>query len=144
MLSDMLETYQSVAEENLQKLTGRIAPDLAVVGDRELLPQLVSNLVENAIRHCPPGSELALSASRDANGITVAVADDGPGIPAEMRAKVFQRFFRLERSRTTEGTGLGLSLVAAVAALHRARVELSDNDPGLTVRVVFPPPDKIV
>lgn len=144
MLSDMLETYQSVAEENLQKLTGRIAPDLTVVGDRELLPQLVSNLVENAIRHCPPGSELSLSASPVTEGIAVMVADDGPGIPTELHAKVFQRFFRLERSRTTEGTGLGLSLVAAIAALHRARVELSDNDPGLTVRVVFPAPDKFV
>ncbi|MBV9990319.1 MAG: HAMP domain-containing protein [Alphaproteobacteria bacterium] len=139
MLADMLETYQSVAEENLQRLTGDIAPGLSVVGDRELLPQLVSNLVENAIRHCPAGSGISLEARRGAQGIEVAVADDGPGIPAEMRAKVFQRFFRLERSRTTEGTGLGLSLVAAIAALHRARVELSDNRPGLRVCIVFPP-----
>jgi signal transduction histidine kinase len=144
LLSDMLETYQAVAVENGRTLSAEIAPNLTVLGDRELLPQLFSNLIENAIRHCPSGSSIIIGARGNAETIEAWVADDGPGIPPELRAKALQRFFRLERSRTTEGTGLGLSLAAAVAGLHGARLELADNAPGLTVRVIFPTPHKTV
>src|SRR5580692_1314088 len=108
MLSDMVDTYQSVAEESGYVLTGKVAPGLFIVGDRELLPQLFSNLIENALRHSPKGSRIAAQANAVPEGIEVLIADNGPGIPREMREKVFQRFFRLERSRTTDGTGLGL------------------------------------
>lgn len=138
MLEAMIDTYRSVAEERGQSLTGNIANGLSIIGDRELLPQLFSNLVENAIRHSPTGARIRLEAVQTSGGIEVVVSDDGPGIPLESREKVFQRFFRLERSRTTDGTGLGLSLAAAIAALHHSHVELSDNHPGLRARMIFP------
>jgi len=144
MLGDMAETYQSVAEESGYVLTGEIAPRLFIVGDRELLPQLFSNLIENALRHSPKGSRIDVQANVVPEGAEVLIADNGPGIPLDMREKVFQRFFRLERSRTTEGTGLGLSLAGAISAQHGARIELSDNHPGLRVRLIFPAPNKTV
>lgn len=144
MLADMLETYQGIAEEKAQSLGGAIEPGLSISGDRELLPQLFSNLVENAIRHSPRGSAIALGARRDAGRVEAWVCDDGPGIQAELREKVLQRFFRLEQSRTTEGTGLGLSLASAIAGLHDTRLELDDNRPGLVVRVRFRESDKTV
>lgn len=144
MLDDMTETYQSVAEEKHQEIRSAIVPGLSIVGDRELLPQLFSNLIENAIRHAPEGSKIDVEARVVPAGLEISIADNGPGIPAEMREKVFQRFFRLERSRSTAGTGLGLSLAAAIAALHRARITLSDNRPGLRATVVFPSGDKSV
>ena len=140
MLDDMAETFQSVAEEHGQGIRAQIGTGLVVSGDIELLPQLFANLVENAIRHCPRASIIRVAAREIAGSVEVTIADSGPGIPAELREKVFQRFYRLERSRTTEGTGLGLSLVAAIAHLHGAAIELSDNDPGLKVRLMFPPP----
>jgi signal transduction histidine kinase len=143
LLTDMAETYASVAEEQSQTLTARVSEGLFIRGDRELLPQLFSNLIENAIRHCPKGAAISIAASvGHAGHAVVEIADTGPGIPADMREKVFQRFFRLERSRTTEGTGLGLSLSAAIAALHGATIDLSDNRPGLKVKLQFPAVDR--
>jgi len=140
MLADMVETYASVAEECGQILVGKIASGLRIQGDRELLPQLFSNLIENAIRHSPGGTEIVVAAALVAAGeVAVEITDTGPGIPADMWEKVFQRFFRLERSRTTDGTGLGLSLCAAIANLHGAAITLSDNRPGLKVTLQFPP-----
>ncbi len=140
LLDDMVETFQSVAEEHGQLIRAQVSPGLTLSGDRELLPQLLANLVENAIRHCPKASIIRVTARDIANGVEVTIADSGPGIPAELREKVFQRFYRLERSRTTEGTGLGLSLAAAIARLHGATIELLDNAPGLKVRLMFPLP----
>ncbi len=144
MLRDMADTYESVAEERSQHIAAAIPEGVKIRGDRELLPQLFSNLLENALRHCPPGAQIALSVSVEAKRVKVDIADDGPGIPADMQEKVFQRFFRLERSRTTEGTGLGLSLSAAIASLHGASIKLSDNQPGLKVSLEFPSDDQTV
>ena len=138
LLSGMVETYEFIAEEREQSLTAQIEPGLILSADRELLPQLFSNLIENAIRHCARGAKISIQARRSENGIEVDVSDNGPGIPTQMREKVFQRFFRLERSRTTEGTGLGLSLARALARLHGASISLLDNCPGLIVHLVFP------
>jgi len=131
-------TFQPVAEEQGRRLLSVIAPDVAISGDRELLLQLVTNLVENAIRHTPAGSTIELELKRDGTDIVAVVADDGPGIPPEHRAKVFRRFYRLDASRTTPGNGLGLSLVAAVAELHGAQISLRDRAPGLLVELRFP------
>ena len=100
--------------------------------------QMLANLVENAIRHCPPGASIVLSGRIDDGRVELSVADNGPGIPAEERDKVFRRLYRVEKSRTTPGSGLGLSLVKAVADLHGATVTLRDNAPGLVVAVSFP------
>jgi signal transduction histidine kinase len=137
LLSAMVEIYAPVAEAKGQSFTGAITPALAVRGDRDLLTQMFANLVENAIRHSPPGAEIALCASLQVGMIEAVVCDTGPGIPEQSRSKVFLRFFRVDESRTTAGSGLGLSLVAAVAALHDIEITLGDNHPGLRVMLRF-------
>lgn len=109
-----------------------------VAGDRHLLTQVLANLIENGLRHTPPGSTIRVDLSGSGDRVVLDVADDGPGIPADEREKVLRRLYRLEQSRTTEGSGLGLSLVAAICNLHGARLSLEDNNPGLRVRMVFP------
>jgi signal transduction histidine kinase len=94
--------------------------------------------VDNAIRYCPPGSHIRVQANAVHDHLEIAVCDTGPGIPAQEREKVLRPFYRLESSRTTEGSGLGLSLVAAIAKRHEAKLSLADNDPGLRVSVLFP------
>jgi signal transduction histidine kinase len=133
------ETYMPVAEDQGQFLTAKIDPGITTLGDRELLTQMLANLVENAIRHNAPGTKIGITLERTRRGELGAVADNGVGIPIESRAKVFQRFHRLEASRTTAGSGLGLSLVAAVADLHDIVIALEDNRPGLRVVIEFGP-----
>ena len=113
---------------------------MPVLGDRDLLFDAISNLVDNALKHGRAGGKVVV-ASETVNGSPViSIIDDGPGIPADQHEQVFKRFYRLEQSRYTQGNGLGLSLVAAVARLHRARIEMSDNSPGLTFKLWFPLP----
>ena len=102
-----------------------------------LLTQLLANLVENAVRHTPPGTRIDVTLAATERGPIAVVADNGPGIPAEARDKVFQRFYRLEESRTTPGSGLGLALVSAIADLHGLGLKLEDNAPGLRVTIDF-------
>lgn len=135
----IVEAYGAVAEDRRQTLSAKIAPDIRVRGDRELLTQMLANLVENAIRHTPAETHIELALERRPAGPLGIVADNGPGIPAEAREKVFRRFFRLERSRSTAGSGLGLSLVAAVADIHGIAITLADNEPGLEVLLEFAP-----
>lgn len=133
------EAYVDVATENghtLHFASGDAAATIS--GDRQLLLQMCANLVENAMIHGPAGTHIGLSVLSAATTTTLCVSDDGPGIPEGERAKVLRRLYRLEKSRTTPGSGLGLSLVKAVADLHGARLELSDNKPGLRVTVEFP------
>lgn len=132
------EAYVAVAEDSGRVLHHAIADGVEMPGDRELLVQMLANLVENAIQHTPPGTEITLSLQKTPAGAVAVVADNGPGIPNDLREKVFQRFFRLERSRTTPGHGLGLSLVAAVASLHGIALALADNAPGLRVSFTVP------
>ncbi|WP_460448564.1 sensor histidine kinase [Alsobacter sp. SYSU BS001988] len=141
-LSDVFETvcdaYGAVAEDHAQRFESRIEPGVMHVGDRELMTQMLANLVENALRHSPPGAAVRVELARSEAGRPVGmVSDNGPGIPPDERDKVFRRFYRLERNRTTAGNGLGLSLVAAVAELHGLAVKLEDNAPGLRVRIRF-------
>lgn len=113
------------------------AASCRVLGDRELLTQAFINLIENAIRHCPTGSRIEVGLLHKDDAAVITVADNGPGIPIEECERVFERHYRLEKSRTTPGTGLGLSLVAAIADLHDARIALSDNKPGLIASITF-------
>jgi signal transduction histidine kinase len=138
VLRTVVEAYAPAVEESGRTLRAGTAADVQVTGDRGLLSQLFVNLVENALHHTPPGTTIAVRLSRQSEGVVAEVADDGPGIPADERAKVFRRFYRLERSRTTVGSGLGLSTVAAIAELHHAGIELLDNEPGLRVVIRFP------
>lgn len=137
LLSGLIEAYQPVTEEKAQRLEARITPDLWVDGDRDLLTQLFANLIDNAIGHSPEGARLSVEAACTPRGVLVTVKDTGPGIPASHRKKVLQRFYRLEESRTTPGSGLGLSLVSAIAALHEATLDFEDNKPGLRCVLYF-------
>jgi signal transduction histidine kinase len=143
-LSEVVErvarAYQPVAEDASKELTTVIEPDLHIIGDRDLLTQMLANLVENSIRHTPAQTRISVRARSERNAIIVEVADSGTGIPAAERERVFERFYRLDASRRTPGNGLGLSLVAAVAALHDAETELQDNSPGLLVVLKLPLP----
>jgi signal transduction histidine kinase len=138
LLEDLAEAYLPVVEERGQSLAAVITPGLRVRGDRELLTQAIANLIENAINHAPPGAALQVMSREDTDGVRIIVADNGPGIPEAERAKVLQRFYRLETSRTKPGQGLGLSLVHAIADLHDAKLMLEDNDPGLRCILFFP------
>jgi len=132
------EAYEPVANERSQSLELSLPPTPAIVpGDKDLLTQAVANLVENAIRHCPEGSAIRLAVA-DADGSPrIVVSDDGPGIPDGDKLRVFDRLYRVEKSRTTPGNGLGLSLVKAVSDLHGATITLADNQPGLRIQMAF-------
>ena len=111
-----------------------------VSGDRDLLFDAVANLVDNAIKHGRDAGQVTVEVTQNDGGAAISVSDDGPGIPVNECQHVFKRFYRLERSRRTPGNGLGLSLVAAVARLHGASIEMLDNAPGLKFRLRFPRP----
>jgi len=136
-MRDVAEAYAPAAEDNGRPLQTDIVDGLTITGDRELLVQLFSNLVENALRHTPRGAHIVMKLRGDNVGAVAEVSDDGPGIPEQERSRVFRRFYRLEHSRTTQGSGLGLSLVEAIAQLHNARLELLDNGPGLRAVLRF-------
>lgn len=127
------EAYTPSAEDSRHRLETAIEDGVTITGDRQLLAQLFSNLVENALNHTPAGSTVRFALAGAPTGFEVRVTDDGPGIPEAEREKVFDRFYRLDRSRTTKGSGLGLALVKAIASLHGLSLTLQDNHPGLAV-----------
>jgi signal transduction histidine kinase len=133
------EFYEPVAEERGFRLSVATEPGVEIRGDRHLLSQALANLLDNALKYAE-GGELEVQVSRAAERAVLEVADRGPGIPEPDREAVFDRFVRLERSRSTPGNGLGLSLVRAVARRHQGTVSLADNQPGLRVRLEFPAP----
>ncbi len=139
VIDTVAEIYQPAIEDRGQTLTLLAAAPVRIAGDRELLTQMVANLVENATRHSPPGATIILEAMHRGERACLVVADTGPGIPHDAHAAVLTRFYRLDVSRSTPGNGLGLSLVKAVAELHGATMELGDNHPGLRVTLDFPP-----
>nr|MDA3857256.1 sensor histidine kinase [Roseovarius sp.] len=106
--------------------------------EKGLLGQVLANLIENALRHTPPGSSIRVVVKTCASKVELTVDDTGPGIPLEERQNVLRRLYRLESSRTTPGNGLGLSLVAVIADLHDAELELASNEPGLILKLTFP------
>lgn len=139
VIETVADIYCDVATDHGMSLrTEPASAPVMIVGDEQLLIQMLVNLVENAIRHCGPGTVIRLGTNLSAGVPELRVSDTGPGIPENERSNVLRRLYRLEKSRTTSGNGLGLALVKAVAEMHGARIELSDNQPGLQVRIVFP------
>jgi signal transduction histidine kinase len=140
-LSELLERvyqlYLPVAEDSRHPLTRDLHPGLYIRGDEELLMQLFSNLIENAIRHTPEHTGILIGLDALDGEVRAFIADRGPGIPPEDRDKVTRRFYRGSASRSSEGHGLGLSLAAAVAQLHGAKLVLGDAGPGLRVDMAF-------
>jgi len=137
VVATVAEAFAPSAEEEGRSLAANVASGVVVHGDRELLTQMLVNLVENALRHTPCGTAVRLSLRRQGRQAVLVVQDNGPGIPVAEQEQVLRRFHRLDRSRTTPGSGLGLSLVAAIVELHGAVLRLEDAQPGLRVRVVL-------
>ena len=132
------EDFAPAAEDAGHRLAFADGPPVWIEGDAELLTQATVNLVENALRHTPRGCTVRLAAG-EAGGLPIlTVSDDGPGVPDAERGRLFDRFYRMERSRSTSGSGLGLALVQAVARLHRGEAILVDASPGLEARLLFP------
>ncbi|MGQ0456674.1 MAG: sensor histidine kinase [Hyphomicrobium sp.] len=149
LIEDVSELYMPAAEEAGFALTVAAASGVIVRANKQLIGQATSNLIDNAIKYARGGEArgpILVTVARTAGGVDIAVADRGPGISSADRARVLKRFVRLEESRTKPGTGLGLSLVAAVARLHHGEVRIEDNAPGLKVvlalsnRVLVDPP----
>lgn len=138
MVNRVGEAYGPVAEDSGQTLLLHVTPGIRAHADSALLVQMFANIIENAIRHAPAGTRIAIDLTDNSGAPVVRISDNGPGIPADDRERVFRRFFRAEVSRATPGHGLGLSLVSAIADLHRVHIELSDNHPGLAVQLTFP------
>jgi signal transduction histidine kinase len=132
------EAFAPSAEDDGQTLCVDAAGPTIVEGDAELLTQMLVNLVENALRHAGPGARIVVSVLRSEGAPVLSVCDNGPGVPSGERDRLFDRFYRLEASRSTPGSGLGLALVGAVARLHGADVRLLDAEPGLEARARFP------
>jgi signal transduction histidine kinase len=135
---DVVALYEPLAEEKRQEIEVDLEVGVTVRGDRDLLFQALANLLDNATKYTPPGGRLAVRLWSTESQVQVMIADAGPGIPAASREKVFQRFYRLDDSRGSAGSGLGLSLVRAVVQLHGGSISLEDNAPGLRVRVSLP------
>jgi signal transduction histidine kinase len=144
VVSGVAELYEPVVEEKGFKLTLDCAPGLNLVGNRELIGQAIANLMDNALKYgaASAGSalpnEVVVAARREGGDIVIEVADHGPGVADADRQRVFDRFVRLESARSRPGSGLGLSLVGAVARMHGGTVRLDDNAPGLKVVVALP------
>jgi len=140
LVEDAIDLYEPLAEERKIVLEAAAQSGTVVSGNRQLLFQALSNLLDNAIKYAGSGSHVRVSATTGTTGPELTVTDTGPGIPEIDRSRVLEPFVRLDQSRGTPGSGLGLSLVQAIAHLHRAQLTLADQGPGLMVRLVFPPP----
>jgi len=149
LATDIAELYEAVCEDKGLDFKIELTPRLTINGAREILAQALANVLDNAIKYTPPGGAVMLRVRRRSSGeVEFSVTDTGPGVPEEDRARVVQRFVRLENSRSEPGSGLGLSLVAAVAEAHGGRLELSEGPgvidgfgPGLRVAIVLPRPE---
>jgi signal transduction histidine kinase len=137
---EVVELYDPAAEQEGTRLTVIGDREVLVTGDRDLIFDAIANLVDNAIKHGRAGGQVVVANENIDGQPAISIADDGPGIPAREHEQVFKRFYRLEHSRYTPGNGLGLSLVAAVAHLHGARIEMLDNSPGLKLKLWFSAP----
>ena len=136
---ELYEAYEAIAVESGYSLS--IVNDESecfILGDPALIRQLLANLLTNAMRHTPAGTTISVKVQRETDTICLTVSDNGPGIPQGEHERVFERFYRLEKSRTTSGSGLGLSMVKAIAELHAARPCIVGIPPGLTVKIAFP------
>jgi signal transduction histidine kinase len=138
--SEVVELYDAAAEPDGTRLTVVGDREVLVTGDRDLIFDAIANLVDNAIKHGRAGGQVVVANENMDGRPVISIADDGPGIPADEYEHVFKRFYRLEHGRYTPGNGLGLSLVAAVARLHGARIEMLDNSPGLKFKLWFSVP----
>ncbi|MEL6573891.1 MAG: HAMP domain-containing sensor histidine kinase [Pseudomonadota bacterium] len=140
LLKDLTEAYDPVLVDAHKTFTPDIAPGLSIQGDRELLEQMIFNLLENAVEHSRDAAKVFASLKHDGDATVVRIGDDGPGISPADRDRIFDRFFRADASRSTPGSGLGLSLVQAIAEMHGATVTLDPDATGAIFTIRFPDP----
>ncbi len=137
LVQEIAELYGPLAEQRGIALQIEHLDEASLQGSRQLLAHAVANLLDNAVKYTPAGGHITVSVVAEANSVTLNIRDNGPGIPASDRERVLQRFVRLDSAQAEPGTGLGLSLVAAVCRFHHAELLLEDAAPGLWVRLVF-------
>lgn len=136
--TEVWDLYDPLAEDKGLMTEATITPNLHILGDRNLIAQVLSNLLDNAIKYCAPGDQLTLTLTPDTDRILMRVADTGPGLPPDLKPDAFDRFTRAERDRATPGHGLGLALVRAIAARHGARLSLPPTDTGFALEIRWP------
>lgn len=137
LLADAIELHSPDVEAHDQVLESAIAEGLAIEGDRNLIFQMVSNLLDNAVKYAGEGGRILVAARATGGRIRIEIADSGPGIAPACRERVKERFFRVPETAGAPGTGLGLALVAAIVALHKGALEIGDAEPGTKVVVIF-------
>ena len=135
---DLAELYDVMTEEGEHSFDAHIERGLDIMGNRQLIAQAITNLLDNAVKYTPSGGHITLTAEQRGENIHVSVSDNGHGIPPDKRDDVLKRFVRLDSARSTPGNGLGLSLVSAIVALHNGSLQLHDNKPGLRIEITLP------
>lgn len=138
LVGDLVELYEPLAQDKGQLIRWNKQKVPTLHGDRDLLFQAFSNVLDNAIKYTPDQGHIELCIDNQPEGIGLTISDSGPGIPADERKKVLERFYRLELNRSSPGNGLGLSLVAAIVKFHQGQLSLGDNNPGLKVTILLP------
>lgn len=136
--AQIVEMYAAPAEDCHMRIEQNLQTPLPMIANRELLGKAISNLLDNALKHCPAGTRIQVGAEKQNDIVTIYIADDGVGIPEEFRGKALERFFRCDSARSTPGNGLGLAMVKAIAEAHRGNVVLADNHPGLRAEIRLP------
>lgn len=136
--AEVWDLYDPLLEDKGLQAKAAITPDLQILGDRNLIAQVLSNLLDNAIKYCASGDHLTLTLTPEGDRILMRVADTGPGLPDALKPEAFDRFTRAERDRATPGHGLGLALVRAIAARHGARLTLPPTDKGFALEIRWP------
>ncbi len=139
LVAEIAESYAPAIEDQGRTLHWQVEPGIQARADRDLLAQALVNLIENGQRHTPPGSTITVDLSQSRDCAVLSVADDGQGVDERDWSRITKRFVRLDRSRTSDGHGLGLNLVSAVAGLHGGTIAFADNSPGLIARILIPP-----
>lgn len=136
--AEVWELYEPLAEDKGLEARASVTPGLRVLGDRNLIAQVLANLLDNAIKYCATGDKLTLDLAEAGDRHVMRVSDTGPGLPADIRGEAFERFVRAERDRGTKGHGLGLALVRAIAARHGARMSMPEGTGGFTLEIHWP------
>jgi len=138
VVTDVVELYDASAEAKGMALVLDVDGEPMAIGDMDLLRSAAANLIDNALKYAGSGAKVGVRATQERDTVSIVVEDDGPGIPRDERAKVITRFYRLDRSRSLPGNGLGLPIVAAISKLHGGTFSLEDAHPGLIARIVLP------
>ena len=138
LIEDVVEFYEPLASDQQMKINIQLNTETKINGDRDMLFQAIANILDNAIKYSDVNGAIDISIAAENSNVILQIADNGHGIPEVERENVFERFFQLSKHRGSQGHGLGLSLVAAIAKLHKATIQLGDNSPGLIVKITFP------